>query len=773
LVVGAIVAAYGCFWSLPGVFQIWNAQTVDSLFLIRSNLENLRPAYKDMVVHLDFNNSSIERLGHHYLSRKHVAGVVKNLSAMGVSAQAFDFIFADRLNASDDLALVDAVKEAGDVYFGIAFELLLSEDTQKEEPRPSKGSPFIGQIKWNISFKGKGESLYEGINPLSTYPDLALASRGLGSLSVKFDRDGVLRRVPLLVRYQQGFYPSLAFRVICDHLRVPPENIVLHPGKHLILRNAKRPGAEERKDITIPIDENCNMIVNYLGPWGTMNHYSFADILYASEDQEGLKIWREELKDRIIIVSDVTTGSSDVGPVPTDAHFPLSGVHSNIIHNILTESFLRELSGLEMLAIELMMMTIVFILSSRFSSIPFFIGVILLAGTFSGFAAFGFLYQGVILNVIRPLLMLAFVTLAIILFRYVQEEKEKMETLRQRDFIRGTFGRYISNEVVDQLLGSSEEALKMGGETREVTFLVSDLRGFTALTEKLPASKVIPILNRYFEAMVEIIAQYRGTVDELQGDGMLVFFGAPIAADDDPERAVACAIEMQNRMPEINGLQRREGLPEIVMGIGINTGEVMVGNIGSQKRSKYGAVGSAINIAYRIESHTVGGQVLISSATYNKVKPSVQVRGTLDVQFKGMDHPSTLYEVIGIKGTYGISMPVKDSLDFTGVEPPLACRCFLFSGKTMVDESISGCITGITASGVEAALEKELPVHSNLRVLLPTGEEPHLFEFYAKVLSLHGFDSVSSRIKATLGFTWLPDNTKLFLKAKAPGIFRG
>ena len=138
-----------------------------------------------------------------------------------------------------------------------------------------------------------------------------------------------------------------------------------------------------------------------------------------------------------------------------------------------------------------------------------------------------------------------------------------------------------------------------------------------------------------------------------------------------------------------------------------------------------------------------------------------------------MDHPSTLYDVVGIKGTYGVSMPEKDSSDFRHVEPPLAIRCFLFSGKTMVDESISGCVTGVTASGVEAALEKELPVHSNLRVLIPTGEEPHLFEFYAKVLSLHGSDGVSSRIKARLGFTWLPENTKVFLEGKAPGIFGG
>jgi class 3 adenylate cyclase len=573
------------------------------------------------------------------------------------------------------------------------------------------------------------------------------------------------------VRYQQGFYPSLAFRVICDYLGVLPENIVLHPGKHLVLRNAKRPGEEKPKNITIPIDETGSMIVNYLGPWGTMNHYSLADILSASQDQEALKAWREELGGRIVVVSDVTTGSSDVGPVPTDAYFPLSGVHANVIHNILTESFLRELSGLEMLVIELMMMAIVFILSTRFSSIPFFIGVILLAGTFSGFAAAGFFYKGVILNVIRPLMMLAFAGLAIILFRYIQEEKEKMETLRQRDFIRGTFGRYISNEVVDQLLGPSGEALKMGGETREVTFLVSDLRGFTSLTEKLPAGKVIPILNRYFEAMVEIIGRYRGTVDEFQGDGMLVFFGAPLAAVDDPERAIACAIEMQNKMAEINELQRREGLPKLVMGIGINTGEVIVGNIGSQKRSKYGAVGSAINTAYRVESYTVGGQVLINSTTYDRAKHLVQVRGTVGVQFKGMDHPSTLYDLISIKGRHDLSLPEKGFAGFTSLEPPLAIRCFLFSGKTMVDESISGYITGIAASGAEATMGKELPVHSNLKVLLAMEEEANVFEFYAKVVSLRGSDSVSSWIRVRLAFTWLPESTKIFLSEKAPGIF--
>jgi class 3 adenylate cyclase len=146
-----------------------------------------------------------------------------------------------------------------------------------------------------------------------------------------------------------------------------------------------------------------------------------------------------------------------------------------------------------------------------------------------------------------------------------------LEGLRQRDFIRDTFGRYLSKEVVEEVLGSPQ-GLKLGGELREVTILVSDLRGFTALAAQLSPHQVIAILNRYLERMVDIIIMYRGTVDEFQGDGILAFFGAPLAAADDRERAIACAVAMQMAMGEINATQRRHQLPELQMGIGINTG---------------------------------------------------------------------------------------------------------------------------------------------------------------------------------------------------------
>src|SRR5262247_1059754 len=183
---------------------------------------------------------------------------------------------------------------------------------------------------------------------------------------------------------------------------------------------------------------------------------------------------------------------------------------------------------------------------------------------------------------------------------------------RRGQFIRETFGRYVSEEVVAQLL-DAPEGVELGGVKRKVTILMSDLRAFTALAECLEPQEVMTFLNRYLEAMVEIILAYQGTIIEMLGDGLLVLFGAPLSRDDDAERAVACALAMQLRLADINAPNRQAGLPDVEMGIGIHTGEVVVGNIGSQQRTKYGAVGSAVNLTGRIESYTTGGQILISS----------------------------------------------------------------------------------------------------------------------------------------------------------------
>lgn len=248
--------------------------------------------------------------------------------------------------------------------------------------------------------------------------------------------------------------------------------------------------------------------------------------------------------------------------------------------------------------------------------------------------------------------------------------------LRQRDLIRDTFGRYVSPEVAQTVL-ESPGGLKLGGDRREITLLVSDLRGFSVLAERLPAEQVIACLNRYLERMVEVLVRHRATIDEFQGDGILAFFGAPLAAADDPERAVACAIEMQRALARLNDEQRELYCAELelTMGIGIHTGDVIVGNIGSERRAKYGAVGAGINLAYRIESQTVGGQVLISPTTYERVRAAVQVNGTLEAHLKGVDDVLTLYDVAAVRGPYATALPAGTRTPLLPVEPPLTVVC--------------------------------------------------------------------------------------------------
>ena len=364
--------------------------------------------------------------------------------------------------------------------------------------------------------------------------------------------------------------------------------------------------------------------------------------------------------------------------------------------------------------------------------------------------------------------MIAFAMISINVYRYINEEKEKMESLRERDFIRDTFGRYMSGEVVEELL-DSPAGLKMSGEIREVTFLVSDLRGFTALTSRLSPHEIIEVINRYFEHMVEVISQYRGVVNEFLGDGILVFFGAPLQAEDDTERAVACAIEMQGAMERVNEAQRRLNLPELAMGIGINTGEVVVGNIGSERRAAYGAVGSPINIAYRIEAYTVGGQILISPSTYEKVQPDVKVSATRQVQFKGIGHPVNLYDVIGLSGAYNVYVPEKKAETLTRLDPPLPIDCFSLEGKIISEAAIAGQIIRLGETVAEVSLARPVKPHSNLRILVAPQEKNDLSEVYAKVLPSEALGQTASEELICLQFTWLPEEVKIFLSKRHSG----
>ena len=240
---------------------------------------------------------------------------------------------------------------------------------------------------------------------------------------------------------------------------------------------------------------------------------------------------------------------------------------------------------------------------------------------------------------------------------------------RRNKFIRETFGRYTSDDIVGVLL-DMPEGLKLGGEKREVTLLMSDLRGFTAMAERLEATEVVALLNHYLSAMVELIHHNGGTIDEIIGDAILVIFGAPLAMSDAAQRAVRCALEMQKGMRGVNEYNYQMGWPEIEMGIALHTGEVVVGNIGSTKRSKYGVVGRTVNLTARIESFTVGGQVLVSPTLMQAVDRGLILGDQVEVHAKGMHEPLKCRQLLGHENHPEILLEAGETI-FTTLSDPL------------------------------------------------------------------------------------------------------
>jgi class 3 adenylate cyclase len=236
-----------------------------------------------------------------------------------------------------------------------------------------------------------------------------------------------------------------------------------------------------------------------------------------------------------------------------------------------------------------------------------------------------------------------------------------LRNLEERDHVLRVFGRYVTDEVVDDIL-RSPEGLRLGGRRRTVTVMMADLRGFTPLAESLPPEDVIAILNNFLASMTEVIVRHRGTIDELIGDAILVIFGAPLAAEDDAERAVECAIEMQHAMEEVNRYSSQNGFPRLEMGIGIHTGLVVAGNIGSEKRSKYGVVGSAVNLASRIQSVAAGEQILASAATAQLLGERLHIGERLTIQAKGFAGPVEIYDVIGMGALQATDLPPQPAL---------------------------------------------------------------------------------------------------------------
>ena len=318
-----------------------------------------------------------------------------------------------------------------------------------------------------------------------------------------------------------------------------------------------------------------------------------------------------------------------------------------------------------------------------------------------------------------------------------KREEAKAKLAEMASILKKMFGRYLSTEVMNSLI-ANPSALELGGERRNVTIMMTDLRGFTALSERLEPEEVVQMLNTYFEIMVEVVLKYNGSINEIIGDALLIIFGAPQEMPNRARKAVACAIEMQNAMEEVNTANRAKTLPELEMGIGLNETEVIVGNIGSSKRSKYSVVGSGVNMTSRIESYTVGGQILISESVRKEASEVLRIDNQRDVLPKGAETPIRIYEVGGIAGRYNLTLKGKDPNLITLMRQ-IPIQYTILEGKNVGKKGLEGTVVRLSKNCAEIILIGSVEILTNLKMNLRDVDETlSARDFYAKVLERSG-----------------------------------
>lgn len=399
LALSALFAAYVISGLFQQNFKAWDSRVIDRLFALRPQVSPIGPGHRDAIVHIDANL---------YFSRPQHARLIRTLATMNTSAQLIDFIFTDRISETDDQPLIEATRLAGNVYYGFDFERLSAKSTTEAAPSPADGGPLSGSKKWQVRMQGNPGRLWIGSQPRTPYDALARVSEGTGFLNLTPDPDGIIRRLPLLVRHGGEIYPSLPLRVLCDYLEVSAQQVVVRPGRSITLMKARPPHGSGTRDIVIPIDDRGRMILNIGQSWVDMPHYSYSKIFQAAEDPARLAQLKEALSGKIAIISEKVEAIYQTKSAGQPKQLSSGVIHALVLQNILAGAFLGELPQYAAVLIEIGLLVLMVTMSLRFSSPALSLGTTVLSGAYLGLAAIVLFYGNIIFPIGRPLLIMAF-----------------------------------------------------------------------------------------------------------------------------------------------------------------------------------------------------------------------------------------------------------------------------------------------------------------------------------------------------------------------------
>lgn len=548
----------------------------------------------------------------------------------------------DRLKSSPDDKLQAVLEKGGKriVQGVIPFaegELSSFTKEQRDTWRAALEGTVISKVPGSVkgSFKELPQlEAYPYVGAQAPLPRFAAAGSRLGHFNSVPDIDSTIRRSPLLARLEEppGLMPSLSLQVAAAQLDA--EIVPVVPEKRLEAIKLARAGG----DVIIPIEAEAPMtLINYPGDAEAFQRVSVVDLLDGTMKPDALK-------GKAVLVGVTIIGSSGDQRVTPFSEFT-AGVftHASIVSNALSREFLDRPAWLNDLEIVLMLVLglLIAVVVPRLQS--FLWKSLLIVAVIAGFGALTFqlFAQGLKLNAVVPAFHLAVTSFATIFLGYLSVDREKLK-------MRSTFSRYLGEEVMDVALQEPDRLNR--GEKREMTVLFSDIRGFTSLSEHMSPEKLADFINQYLSPMTQIVFEEKGTLDKYIGDAVMAFWNAPLDQPDHALRACRAAVKMLERLEELKAEWRAAGLPELEIGIGINTGQMVVGNMGSDVRVDYTVLGDSVNLGSRLEgtNKEYETRIIISEWTRAAVKDGIVTRRLGAVRVKGKKVPVGIYELRGV-----------------------------------------------------------------------------------------------------------------------------
>ncbi|MCP4022183.1 MAG: adenylate/guanylate cyclase domain-containing protein [Desulfobacteraceae bacterium] len=683
-----------------------------------------------------------------YLDRLFLSKINNVLTELSVQAIAYDILFPMPTSVKADQAFARSIEDAQSVYLpiGIAFSKTPSDfEWEKQDTFHMLQTQYL---KAPVQ-KGIGRPFF-GTRALMQYDPFAKAAFNSGHISAHSDNDGALRHMPMIIKIEEGFFPTLSLSMFLDYAGVPFEKAIVVWGRHITI-----PALEEsylEKDVVIPIDNKGLAVIPYCETWAKGFEEIPSHVLVQKfKDKTIAGNLADIFEGNFVFIGDISVGISDLGNTPLENNVPLIVSHAAMLNGLLTNTFYTKWEQMPCLLLVAGIGILLGLSSLVRTSWPLYAMTLILLGGVAMLTWFQFI-NFKLFPVVTVTGLVLFMSAGLVIFIQIA-------TQRDRAFIKGVFATYVPDKIVDHLL-VNPDLLTLGGEMREVTLMMTDIRGYTALSSNRTPQEVILILNRYYEKMFDIIMAYDGIINEIIGDGILAFFGAPQKFDDHPAKAVACALAMQNAMEEVNAQNAKDDLPSLEMGIGINTGEVVVGNVGSRKRAQYGVTGNEVNLAGRTESYTVGGQVLVTSSVFERLKSLLTIKKTMRVDMKGMAHKVDLYDVSGICAPFDIYLKEKEKT-LSSITPPLPVDLFLLDKKIVSKEAIFAQITAIGPSNATIFSDKELHALDNVRMHLHQDRKSEQkAQIYAKVDTVQ---QTKNGFKAVLDFTSVTAAAKIII----------